>query len=105
MLQERKDTIDWTFTSLYKGTFENMKSITESKEGINYEMLKEKQKILFFEEVILYEDELHDCGTFYQINPKESLNFLLKLFFLFFLIQESDGELFLYIIKIIIKSR
>lgn len=57
---------DWTFTPTnYRGTFEEGGggfNVCETSDKINYEKLKEKEKILFFEEVILYEDELDDNG-------------------------------------------
>lgn len=34
----------------------------ETDERINIERLKEKEKILFYQELMLYEDELHDNG-------------------------------------------
>ena len=36
--------------------------VSETDEKINYQKLQEKEKILFYEEVILYEDELDDNG-------------------------------------------
>ena len=64
---------DWTFTpSDYKGTlsseepYSNSPSSTVvalSNEKIDYEKLKVQEKILFFDEIILYEDELDDNGV------------------------------------------
>ena len=34
----------------------------KTEERIDYEKLKQKEQILFFEDVILYEDELDDNG-------------------------------------------
>jgi len=59
---------DWTFTPVgFKGTttFEDPSSGLEwqkTEERIDYEKLKQKEQILFFEDVILYEDELDDNG-------------------------------------------
>eukprot|EP01080_Neovahlkampfia_damariscottae_P005838 gene5838-9661_t len=60
---EREENIDWTFTSISSGIIENEKEIKITQELIDYELLKEKQPILFYEEIILYEDELHDNGV------------------------------------------
>jgi type 2A phosphatase activator TIP41 len=62
-LEEQKDKIDWTFTSTYSGTIHGAQSVHETTEQIDYNMLKEKQKILFYDEILLYEDELHDWGS------------------------------------------
>eukprot|EP00088_Acartia_fossae_P020655 TRINITY_DN22193_c0_g1_i1.p1 TRINITY_DN22193_c0_g1~~TRINITY_DN22193_c0_g1_i1.p1 ORF type:complete len:254 (+),score=40.68 TRINITY_DN22193_c0_g1_i1:36-797(+) len=55
---------DWTFTTSYSGTLEHQTElrIEETEEKINYEKLKIKEKILFFDELVLYEDELDDNG-------------------------------------------
>lgn len=36
--------------------------ISRTEERINYRKLQEREKILFFQEIILYEDELDDNG-------------------------------------------
>ncbi len=58
---------DWTYTPFgYKGSLSSGESgtftVSSTQDRINYEKLKEKEKILFYEEVILYEDELDDNG-------------------------------------------
>jgi len=54
---------DWTFTTDYKGTLSEQWTAEESELNIDYEKLKIQEKILFFDEVILYEDELDDNGV------------------------------------------
>lgn len=63
---------DWTFTPTdYKGTLtneanepcSNSSSSAVVDEKIDYEKLKVQEKILFFDEIILYEDELDDNGV------------------------------------------
>ena len=64
---------DWTFTpSDYKGTLSSEEPCSNSpsstvvalsNEKIDYEKLKVQEKILFFDEIILYEDELDDNGV------------------------------------------
>ena len=59
---------DWTFTpSNYKGCLlseENSDSLKVgvTDEKIDYERLKIQEKIVYFDEIILYEDELDDNG-------------------------------------------
>ena len=59
---------DWTFTpSNYKGSLQSSEDnaallVTTTDERIDYEKLKVQEKILFFDEIILYEDELDDNG-------------------------------------------
>lgn len=86
--QDREDNIDWTYSTVYGGTITNQKSIEKDNidEVINYDMLKDtKEKILFYEELSLYEDELHDCGVCslsvkFRVMPK--CFFILIRFFL-----------------------
>lgn len=58
---------DWTYTTDYKGTLieKSGKSITvtETSERINLEKLKVREKILFYEDILLFEDELADNGA------------------------------------------
>lgn len=55
---------DWTYTpQSYKGVIEGDCDIMENREiEINYNRLKQQDPILFFDENILYEDELGDNG-------------------------------------------
>nr|XP_022344260.1 TIP41-like protein [Crassostrea virginica] len=58
---------DWTFTTDYKGTLlekEDKKiTVSETTERIDIEKLKVREKILFYEDMLLFEDELADNGT------------------------------------------
>ncbi|KAE8607994.1 hypothetical protein XENTR_v10011354 [Xenopus tropicalis] len=57
---------DWTYTTDYKGTLlgDNMKlNVIPTTDKINTEKLKAREQIMFFEEVLLFEDELHDHGV------------------------------------------
>jgi len=80
---------DWTFTTDYKGTLTGKEEITmrveSTKERIDLEQLKVKEKIFFYEDVILYEDELADNGIA-KLNVKMRVMqggfFLLLRFFL-----------------------
>ncbi|ESO13141.1 hypothetical protein HELRODRAFT_184876 [Helobdella robusta] len=53
---------DWTYTTDYRGSLVGNFKIEETKEEIDMERLKLKDPILFYADVALYEDELHDCG-------------------------------------------
>ncbi len=66
---------DWTFTpSGYVGTVspdprrkrkgEDVPppTVEETEERIDYDKLRERERILFYDEVLLYEDELDDNG-------------------------------------------
>nr|KAF6414588.1 TOR signaling pathway regulator [Molossus molossus] len=57
---------DWTFTTDYKGTLlgESLKlKVVPTADHIDTEKLKAREQIKFFEEVCLFEDELHDHGV------------------------------------------
>lgn len=79
---------DWTFTSEYKGTVhgeEFVSLIEETEDRIDLEKLKEREKILFYDDVCLYEDELGDNGTSMlsvKIRCMPTSFFLLMRFFL-----------------------
>ncbi|XP_028414892.1 TIP41-like protein [Dendronephthya gigantea] len=57
---------DWTYTTNYKGSLLKKDDIqfkvVETDEKIDIELLKKKEKIYFFEDIILFEDELADNG-------------------------------------------
>ena len=57
---------DWTYTTDYKGSLIGKEDIqfkvVKTDEKIDIELLKKKEKIYFFEDVILFEDELADNG-------------------------------------------
>ena len=71
-LEARKDSAhlhnivhpyDWTFTPTnYKGTVTESVDVSTTKDQIDYEKLKEREKILFYKDIVLYEDELDDNG-------------------------------------------
>ncbi|KAL1922334.1 uncharacterized protein VTP21DRAFT_9873 [Calcarisporiella thermophila] len=86
-----KDVIkpyDWTYTTDYAGTLEksvNGQLFERTKEAIDIEKLKVREHILFYDENILYEDELADNGTAIltlKIRVMPSCFFILQRFFL-----------------------
>ncbi|KAG2385959.1 hypothetical protein C9374_003108 [Naegleria lovaniensis] len=72
-VNERDDGIDWTFTTLYKGSVPTSSDENEipscaivptKTHKIDYDLLKRKDDpILFYDEIVLFEDELHDHGV------------------------------------------
>ncbi|XP_057660256.1 TIP41-like protein [Diorhabda carinulata] len=84
-LEEKIKPFDWTFSSNYRGGLSNVHTITETEERIDIERLKQKEKILFYQELMLYEDELHDNGISsctVKIRVMPSSFFILLRFFL-----------------------
>ncbi|GLD73082.1 TIP41-like protein isoform X1 [Lates japonicus] len=79
---------DWTYTTDYKGTLigDNMQiKVTETAERIDMEKLKAREQIMFFDDVLLFEDELHDHGVSMisvKIRVMPTSFFLLLRFFL-----------------------
>ncbi|KAJ8929504.1 hypothetical protein NQ314_017797 [Rhamnusium bicolor] len=84
-LGEKIKPFDWTFSSDYKGTISDVAIVTETEERIDIEKLKQKEKILFYQDLMLYEDELHDNGISsctIKIRVMPSSFFVLLRFFL-----------------------
>ncbi|CAI2188976.1 2696_t:CDS:2 [Funneliformis geosporum] len=86
-----KDVIkpyDWTYTTSYSGTLKgtvNNHVFEKSTDRIDIEKLKKVEDILFYNEMILFEDELADNGTALlnvKIRVMPSGFFILQRFFL-----------------------
>lgn len=60
-LEEKVKPFDWTFTTNYTGTISGF-HLEETKERIDLEKLRRKEKIRFYHDLTLFEDELHDNG-------------------------------------------
>ncbi|CDQ70090.1 unnamed protein product [Oncorhynchus mykiss] len=79
---------DWTYTTDYRGTLlgEDLQmTATETSERIDMEKLKAREQIMFFDDVLLFEDELHDHGVSMisvKIRVMPTSFFLLLRFFL-----------------------
>ncbi|KAJ1914052.1 Tap42 interacting protein, partial [Tieghemiomyces parasiticus] len=56
---------DWTYSTTYSGTLKNSPygEFEPTEDHINYDKLKIPEPILFFDETVLYEDELADNGV------------------------------------------
>lgn len=59
---EKKKPFDWTFSTDYSGSMTGPFLATPTDERIDIERLKQMEKILFYHELMLFEDELHDNG-------------------------------------------
>lgn len=101
--QEVVKRYDWTYTTDYRGTLlgEDMKlQVTETLDRIDMEKLKAREQIMFFDEVLLFEDELHDHGVSMisvKIRVMPTSFFLLLRFFLRVdgvLIRTNDTRLY-----------
>ncbi|XP_036358227.1 TIP41-like protein isoform X1 [Octopus sinensis] len=81
---------DWTFTTDYKGSLFSKDSnlaisVIPTSERINLEKLKQREKILFYQDILLFEDELADNGASklsVKIRVMPSGVFILLRFFL-----------------------
>ncbi|XP_018307473.1 TIP41-like protein [Mycetomoellerius zeteki] len=60
-LEEKIKPFDWTFTTNYTGTISGFK-IEETNERIDIDKLRQRDKIMFYHDLTLFEDELHDNG-------------------------------------------
>lgn len=62
-IKEVVKPFDWSYTTDYKGTLSsNSQSLQSTTKTIPLELLKRPDPILFFDEIMLYEDELADNG-------------------------------------------
>ncbi|CAH2062883.1 unnamed protein product, partial [Iphiclides podalirius] len=60
--EKKKQNFDWTFSTDYKGTLSNDIVVESTDEKIDFELLKQRDQILFYHDLTLFEDELHDHG-------------------------------------------
>ncbi|XP_028177432.1 TIP41-like protein [Ostrinia furnacalis] len=60
--EKKKKSFDWTFSTDYKGTLSDDIVVEPTDETINFDLLKQKEQILFYHDLTLFEDELHDHG-------------------------------------------
>ena len=62
-IKEVVKPFDWSYTTDFKGTLSsNSQSLQSTTKTIPLELLKRPDPILFFDEIMLYEDELADNG-------------------------------------------
>jgi len=91
---------DWTFATDYSGTLLGNMTVEPTDLRIDIERLKVKDKIHFFADIPLFEDELHDCGcsiSSVRIRVMPSFFFVLMRFYLRVdgvLVRVNDTRLF-----------
>lgn len=78
-------SFDWTFTTEYKGTLIGNWKVETTNDRIDMDKLKIKKAILFYHDLTLFEDELHDngcavCSVKIRVMPNEF--FILLRYFL-----------------------
>lgn len=61
--EEKLKPFDWTFSTDYQGTINDKVTIESSDLKIDKFKLMIKEQILFYHDLTLFEDELHDNGT------------------------------------------
>lgn len=61
-MEEKFKPFDWTFTTDYQGTPNEKFNIEKTEQQLNKFKLMQREKILFYHDLTLFEDELHDNG-------------------------------------------
>lgn len=59
---EEVKPFDWSFTTDYQGTFNEKIRCEDTDDKLDIFKLMKKEKILFYQDLSLFEDELHDHG-------------------------------------------
>lgn len=59
---EEVKPFDWSFSTDYQGTFNEKIRCEDTDEKLDIFKLMQKEKILFYQDLTLFEDELHDHG-------------------------------------------
>ncbi|XP_060647599.1 TIP41-like protein [Drosophila nasuta] len=61
-MEQKYKPFDWTFTTSYQGTLNEKFRSESTEQTLNKMKLMQRENILFFHDLTLYEDELHDHG-------------------------------------------
>lgn len=61
-MKEKFKPFDWTFTTDYQGTTNEKIRFEKTDQQLNKFKLMQREKILFYHDLTLFEDELHDNG-------------------------------------------
>ncbi|XP_034476593.1 TIP41-like protein isoform X2 [Drosophila innubila] len=61
-MEQKYKPFDWTFTSTYQGTLNDKFRSEPTDQTLNKMKLMQRENILFYHDLTLYEDELHDHG-------------------------------------------
>jgi len=63
LVDKNVNQFDWTYSTYYEGSLFGCSIIEATNERIDMEKLKEQEEILFYSDLTLFEDELHDNGV------------------------------------------
>ncbi|KAH8238404.1 hypothetical protein KR032_006352, partial [Drosophila birchii] len=61
-MEEKFKPFDWTFTSTYQGTMNEKVRSEATDQTLNKFKLMQRENIIFYHDLTLFEDELHDHG-------------------------------------------
>eukprot|EP00099_Drosophila_melanogaster_P017515 NP_608377.1 uncharacterized protein Dmel_CG9578 [Drosophila melanogaster] len=61
-MEEKFKPFDWTFTSTYQGTMNEKVRSETTNQTLNKFKLMQRENIIFYHDLTLFEDELHDHG-------------------------------------------
>lgn len=61
-MEEKFKPFDWTFTSTYQGTMNDKVRTECTDQTLNKFKLMQRENIMFYHDLTLFEDELHDHG-------------------------------------------
>ncbi|EDW56254.1 GM23013 [Drosophila sechellia] len=61
-MEEKFKPFDWTFTSTYQGTMNEKVRSETTDQTLNKFKLMQRENIIFYHDLTLFEDELHDHG-------------------------------------------
>lgn len=87
---------DWTYSTPFTGNFRSASWVTCDRSGIDMTLLTDRtQPILFFDDVLLYEDDLHDNG---QVQLSIKIRVMPTCFYLLL-------RLFLRVDRVILRCR
>lgn len=79
-LEEKIKPFDWTFTTNYTGTISGFE-VEETNERIDMDKLRQKDKIMFYHDLTLFEDELHDNGI--AVNSVKIVSYLIIYIYIY----------------------
>ena len=83
LLEEKVKPFDWTFSSDYQGTLNDDIRVEETTDKLDIFKLMTKEKIHFYHDLTLFEDELHDHGIASSSVKIVSKDFMLFLTYYF----------------------
>jgi type 2A phosphatase activator TIP41 len=76
LTEEKVKPFDWTFTTDYQGTINDKFVVEPTDARINMFKLMQRENILFYHDLTLFEDELHDHGI--SVSSAKIVRFTIK---------------------------